>query len=50
MDIHKHRWIVGCLDGLAGQVAALAWLQSETAAELDTLVPSSHNKAFKGGL
>ena len=49
------RRIVGYLDGLAGQVAALARLesvrlnlQSETAAELDALIPSVLDKAFKG--
>lgn len=41
---------MGYLDGLAGQVAALAWLQSETAAELDALVLSILDKAFKGEL
>ena len=40
--------IVGYLDGLAGPVAALARLQSETAAELDALLPSILDKAFKG--
>jgi type I restriction enzyme S subunit len=44
------RRIVGYLDGLAGQVAALARLQSETAAELDALLPSVLDKAFKGEL
>jgi len=42
------RRIVGYLDGLAGPVAALARLQSETAAELDALLPSILDKAFKG--
>ena len=40
----------GELDGLAGQVAALARLQSETAAALDALLPSVLDKAFKGEL
>ena len=44
------RRIVGYLDGLAGPVAALARLQSETAAELDALLPSVLDKAFKGEL
>jgi hypothetical protein len=35
---------------LAVQVAALARLQSETAAELDALLPSIFDKAFKGEL
>ena len=42
--------IVGYLDGLAGQAAALARLQSETAAELDALLPSILDRAFKGEL
>ncbi|MGD0650332.1 MAG: restriction endonuclease subunit S [Verrucomicrobiia bacterium] len=46
----EQRRIVGYLDGLAGQVAALARLQSETAAELDALLPSILDKAFKGAL
>ena len=43
----EHRRIVGYLDGLAGQVAAL---QSETAAESDALLPSILDKASKGEL
>jgi type I restriction enzyme S subunit len=42
--------IVEYLDGLAGQVTALTRLQSETAAELDALLPSILDKAFKGEL
>ncbi len=38
------------LDGLAGQVSVLARLQTETAAELDALLPSVLDKAFKGEL
>ena len=38
------------LEGLAGQVAALARLQSETATVLDALLPSILDKAFKGDL
>ena len=48
--IPEQRRIVGYLDGLAGQVAALARLQSETAAALDALLPSILDKAFKGEL
>ena len=44
------RRTVGNLDGLAGQLAALARLLSETAAELDALLPSVLDKAFKGEL
>jgi len=50
MSDSKQRRIVGYLDGLAGPVAALARLQSETAAELDALLPSVLDKAFKGKL
>ena len=46
----EQRRIVQYLDGLSGQVAALARLQSETAAELDALLPSVLDKAFKGEL
>jgi type I restriction enzyme S subunit len=46
----EQRRLVAYLDGLAGQVAALARLQSETAAELDALLPSILDKAFKGKL
>lgn len=50
LALDEQRRIVGYLDGLAGQVAALARLQSETAAELDALLPSILDKAFKGEL
>ena len=46
----ERRRIVGYLDGLAGQVAALAQLQSETAVELDDFLPSVLDIAFKGEL
>lgn len=46
----EQRRIVEYLDGLAGQVTALTQLQSETAAELDALLPSILDKAFKGEL
>ena len=36
------------LDGLRAQVDALKKLQGETAAELDALLPSILDKAFKG--
>jgi type I restriction enzyme S subunit len=49
-SLPEQRRLVGYLDGLAGQVAALARLQSETAAELDALLPSLLDKAFKGEL
>jgi type I restriction enzyme S subunit len=50
MSDPKQRRIVGYLDGLARQVAELARLRSETAAELDALLPSVLDKAFKGEL
>ena len=46
----RQRQIVTYLDGLAAQVARLQRLQTETAAELDALLPSMLDKAFKGGL
>jgi len=46
----EQRRIVEYLDGLAGQVTALTQLQSETAAELDALLPSILDRAFKGEL
>ena len=42
--------IVGYLDGLAGQVAALARLQSESHLRLEQLLPSILDRAFKGEL
>jgi type I restriction enzyme S subunit len=48
--VPEQRRIVEYLDGLAGQVAALARLQSETAFALDALLPSLLDKAFKGKL
>jgi type I restriction enzyme, S subunit len=44
--MEKQLWF----DGLAGQVAALARLQSQTASALDALLPSILDKAFKGEL
>jgi type I restriction enzyme S subunit len=38
------------LKGLQAQVDALKKLQAETAAELDALLPSILDKAFKGEL
>ena len=46
----QQRRIVGYRAGLAGQVAALARLQSETTAAIDALLPSVLDKAFKGEL
>jgi type I restriction enzyme S subunit len=42
--------IVAYLDGLQAKVDALKKLQAETAAELDALLPSILDKAFKGEL
>jgi hypothetical protein len=44
------RRIVGSLDGLAGPVAALARLQSESHLRLEQLLPSVLHRAFSGEL
>jgi hypothetical protein len=46
----EQRRIVAYLDGLQAQVDALKKLQSETAAELDALIPSILDRAFRGEL
>jgi type I restriction enzyme S subunit len=46
----EQRHIVAELKGLQAQVDALKKLQAETAAELDALLPSILDKAFKGEL
>jgi len=46
----EQRRIVAELDALQAEVDALKLLQSETAAELDALLPSVLDKAFKGEL
>jgi type I restriction enzyme S subunit len=43
-------WLVSYLDGLQAKVNALKQLQSQTRAELDALLPSVLDKAFKGEL
>jgi type I restriction enzyme, S subunit len=48
--IQDQRRIVAELDALQSQVDALKKLQAETAAELDALLPSILDKAFKGEL
>jgi type I restriction enzyme, S subunit len=48
--LSEQRRIVAYLDGLQAQVDALKALQAETAAELDALLPSILDKAFKGEL
>ena len=45
----KHR-IVAYFDNLQAKVETLKRLQNETAAELDALLPSILDKAFKGEL
>lgn len=50
LSIAEQRRIVSELDAFESQVDALRRLQSETAAELDTLLPSILDKAFKGEL
>ena len=46
----ERRRIVTYLDGLQAKVDALKKLQADTAAELDALLPSILDKAFKGEL
>ena len=46
----EQRRIVAQLDALQAEVDALKRLQAETAAELDALLPSILDKAFKGQL
>lgn len=48
--ISEQRCIVAYLDDLQGKVDSLKRLQAETAAELDALLPSVLDKAFKGEL
>jgi type I restriction enzyme S subunit len=49
-SLNEQRRIVAHLDGLQSKVDALKKLQSETAAELAALLPSTLDKAFKGEL
>ncbi len=46
----EQRRIVAELDALQAEMEALKRLQAETAAELDALLPSILDKAFKGEL
>ena len=48
--LEEQRRIVAYLDGLQGKVDALKALQSQTQMELDALLPSVLDKAFKGEL
>jgi type I restriction enzyme S subunit len=49
-SLPEQRRIVAELDALQGEVNALKRLQTETAFELDALLPSILDKAFKGQL
>jgi type I restriction enzyme S subunit len=49
-SLSEQRHIVAYLDNLQAKVDALKRLQAETAAELDALLPSILDKAFKGEL
>ena len=49
-SLPEQRRIVTYLDNLQAKVNALKRLQTETAAELDALLPSILDKAFKGEL
>jgi type I restriction enzyme, S subunit len=46
----EQRRIVACLDDLQAKVDSLKALQAQSAAELDALLPSILDKAFKGEL
>ena len=48
--LKQQRRIVACLDELQAEVSGLKRLQAETTAELDALLPSILDKAFKGEL
>lgn len=48
--VSEQRRIVAYLDALLAKVDALRTLQEKTAAELDALLPSILDKAFKGEL
>jgi restriction endonuclease S subunit len=48
--INEQRRIVACLDSLRSKVGALKRMQDETAKELDAMLPSILDKAFKGEL
>jgi type I restriction enzyme S subunit len=50
MSLSEQRLIVGLFDVLQAQADVLKKLQTETAAELDALLPSVLDKAFKGEL
>jgi len=50
LDLAEQRYIVSYLDNLQSKVISLKQLQSETTDELDALLPSILDKAFKGEL
>jgi type I restriction enzyme S subunit len=50
LDISEQRRIVAYLDDLQARVDALKQLQAETSVELDALLPSILDKAFRGEL
>lgn len=49
-SLPEQRRIVAYLDGLQAKVDQLKQLQEQTAAELDALLPSILDRAFKGEL
>ena len=49
-SLSEQRRIVDYLDDLQAKIDSLRWLQAETAAELDALLPSVLDRAFKGQL
>jgi hypothetical protein len=50
ISLSEQRHIVAYLDDLQTKIDSLKHLQAETAAELDALLPSILDKAFKGKL
>jgi type I restriction enzyme S subunit len=50
LSLEKQRDIVAYLDNLQAKLDGLKQLQAQTAAELDALLPSILDKAFKGEL
>ena len=50
LSLSEQRRIVAYIDELQTKVSALAQLQAETAEELNALLPSVLDKAFKGKL
>jgi len=49
-ELEEQRRIMSYLDGLQSKVTALRQAQSATSAELDALMPSILDKAFRGEL